>query len=1139
MLNQVRNMGYAFQRIASVGVLLYALVQTPVAAYAQEAEPKEQKQEIIFGKVVDAKNTPLSGVTVSIQGTSVGAITDAQGTFMLRAYATPDARLHLSLLGMKPLTLLIKDRPKGIWGITMQEAEHSMDDVIVTGYQDIKKNELTGSIKQVKAIDIMQSGKLSVDQMLAGQIAGMQVLTSSGEPSATAKIRIRGTSSIVSNKAPLWVLDGIILEDVSPNGPIDYSNLDGEDAAYLIGNAIAGVNPQDIESINVLKDAAATALYGVQAANGVIVVTTKKGREGPPKLSYSGSASVNMRDYYSKLYLMNSAERVLLSKEIEELGLTLDHYPTDIGYEGLRYQLNNKGYFEGKQIASRQDFNDALTTMASRNTDWYDLLFRNAVSHNHTVSLTGGNETTTYYASLGYNQTAGTAIGSESDRYNAMVKLTSWVNRRLYLNFQLSGSITDNAGFRSGANPDNWARTTSRAVPMYNDDGSLFFFETEDSYTETDPLVRKISMNYLNELEETGQTGKVSSLNAKLDLRWNIWDKLRYEFSGSVVSQNSTSESWATEYSNAVASIRKYPYGAVDPGSAEEKSSALPYGGIFSSSNSEQRSYTLRNQLAYEKSLSDDHVLSAQAISEIRSIVTKGFSSTAYGWRKDRGQLISPTVVAENWSKVTNAISKPSITDNVRNYVSWLGFASYAYKGKAMLNGNIRMDGSNQFGDNPKYRFLPVWSISGRYILTEEEFLKGNSMLSYLALRASYGLQGNVDKNTSPDLVARIEPYNSYYHFDMSTIAMLPNPDLRWEKTVSYNAGLDFSLWDRRIAGTMDVYKKMGTDIIMSTQVSYVTGETSVKINAGDMENTGMELDLTGFPVRTKNWELSVNLIYAYNKNVLTKANVLVDTRDEGKSIKANKEKMVNGSALIVGEALGTFYSYRFAGLNHETGLPVFYDNGSATYLNSNGDEVPNYMVLPETADLVKSGVSTPPSAGGVNLSLRYKNLRLRTNFTYSLGGVKRLPNLYNSINDLLDPSTNVSKEYISRWKEPGDEEFTNIPALYSSDAYRSSSAYYKPFISNVPISGRTLYDRSDLRVASTDNIRLNSVTLSYLFHDKWVEAMHVSDVMLSLQVTNLFLIAHKEWHGRDPEQSASANASLPKTFTLNLNINF
>jgi TonB-linked SusC/RagA family outer membrane protein len=1120
-------------------MLLCALVQAPAAAYAQAAAD-EKKQDLIIGKVVNEKNEPLAGVSVSLQGTSIGAITDAEGTFMLRAYLPPDSKLYVSLLGMRPLTLPIKERPKGnIWIITMWEHEHEMEEFVVTGYQDIKKNELTGSIKQVKAIDVMQGGKLSVDQMLAGQIAGMQVLTSSGEPSATAKIRIRGTSSIVSNKAPLWVLDGIILEDVDPDRRVDYSSLDGDDAAYLIGNAIAGVNPQDIESINVLKDAAATALYGVQAANGVIVVTTKKGREGPPSVSYNGNVSLNMRNYYSDLYLMNAGERILLSREVEDLGLALKRYPTDIGYEGLRYQRNNKGVFEGRQISSQSDFDEALVRMAERNTDWYALLFRNAISHNHTVSLTGGNAGTTYYVSLGYNNSQGTAMGSASNRYNGMAKLSSWLNKSLYVNFQLSGSMTENDGFHSSVNPDGWARTTSRTIPMYNDDGSPFFFETE--FGGIDPQLKRINKNYLHDLEETGQLGKVSSLTAKLDLRWNIWDKLRYDFSGSVVSQHSTSQSWATERSNYVSLLRGYNYGDALPNSQAENISLIPYGGIFSNSNSEQLSYTVRNQLAYEKEVIPSHVLSAQAISEIRSVTTDGFKSTSYGWMQSRGQLISPVVNETNWDKVSNLsnILHPEITDNIKNYVSWLGFASYSYKSKIMLNGNIRMDGSNQFGDNPKYRFLPVWSVSGRYIVTEERFLKDNPILSYFALRASYGVQGNVDPKTSPDLVAEILPYNANYHFDMSSIKMLPNPDLRWEKTRSYNVGFDFSLWNRRIAGTVDAYKKMSTDVIMNTQVSQINGTTSVKINAGDMENTGIEVDLTGYPVRTKNWEFSVNLIYAYNKNQLTKANVPIDDPTESKNIIAGKSSMISGDALVVGEALGTLYSYRFAGLDNATGLPIFYDGGSATYISEDGVETPNYTVYLETVDIVKSGLKTPPTTGSVNLGLRYKNFRLRTSLVYSLGGAKRLPSISSNMSDLFDPTDNVSREYANRWQQPGDENFTNVPTIYNTETY--AALPQKPYITgnNVSVKGNTLYDRSDIRVASTDNIRMNSVTLSYLFDKDLVAPLHISDVMLSFQVTNLFLIAHREWHGLDPEQNVSANASLPRTFTFSIGVNF
>ncbi|MDR1585060.1 MAG: TonB-dependent receptor plug domain-containing protein, partial [Prevotellaceae bacterium] len=561
-----------------------------------------------MGKVVDAKHEPLAGVLVRIHR-EASTITDSKGIFMLRAVVTPSTEITFSFISMKRLTVELSTRPKkGEWLIVMEEEHTDLDEVVVTGYQNLRKNELTGSIKQIKPEDFMQASKLSIDQMLAGQVAGMMVTTASGEPSATPKIRIRGTSSLYSNKAPLWVLDGIILDDVDPNNSIDYSNLDGDDAAYLIGNAIAGINPQDIESINVLKDAAATALYGVQAANGVIVVTTKRGRVGAPRVSYNTNVTLNARDRYSDFNLMDASERIRLSYEIEQLQIPRGYYSTDVGYEGLRYQLNNKGEFEGRAIRGVNSFNEALQRMWERNTDWYDVLCRDALSHNHTVSLTGGNENTTYYASLGYANSQGTSLGSEAVRYTAMTKLSSWLSEKLYVNFQLNGTVNDNTGFY-GATPDKWAYTTSRTIPAYYDNGEPFYYQPNES----DHTVSPITLNYLNEMAKTGSKGKQSQLTGKLDLRWNIWDKLRYEFSGSMREVIATTTSWATHDSYAAATARGYNYGdpLVAPGSAKEKASKLPYGGIYNGGYSEQRSYALRNQLAYEKEVVKNHVISA------------------------------------------------------------------------------------------------------------------------------------------------------------------------------------------------------------------------------------------------------------------------------------------------------------------------------------------------------------------------------------------------------------------------------------------------------------------------------------------------------------------------------------------------
>jgi hypothetical protein len=358
-------------------------------------------------------------------------------------------------------------------------------------------------------------------------------------------------------------------------------------------------------------------------------------------------------------------------------------------------------------------------------------------------------------------------------------------------------------------------------------------------------------------------------------------------------------------------------------------------------------------------------------------------------------------------------------------------------------------------------------------------------------------------------------------------------------------------LWNKRVSGVVDLYKKMGSDIIMTTQTSQVTGVTFQKINSGNMENTGVETDLSIYPVRTKDWEFSVNVIYAYNKNILTKITspILKNNSD----IRTSNNSKVAGSALIEGEALNTLYAWHFAGLDPATGLPLFYENGSSTSiidpvtrypstLEEGGVIVPNYMVYREKADLVVMGVTTPPVSGGINLALRYKNLRLRTNMVYSLGGVKRLPAIYSSTFDLLDPSKNATREYVYRWKEPGDELKTNIPALYNSDTYDNLPLLKRNYGSNnvdIAVRGSTLYNNSDVRIASTDNIRMNSATLSYLLSNKITKPMGIADAIVSLQVTNLFLIADSKWHGRDPEQSNSSNASLPRTFTMSLNVNF
>lgn len=559
--------------------------------------------------------------------------------------------------------------------------------------------------------------------------------------------------------------------------------------------------------------------------------------------------------------------------------------------------------------------------------------------------------------------------------------------------------------------------------------------------------------------------------------------------------------------------------------SQEEDQSVIPLGGIIGKSETEKVSYMIRNKLSYGNQFGE-HEVSGSLISEIRSTRTKGFSGTYYGWMPERGQTITP-MITTGYREILSELN-PTISDNQVNYVSYAGVLAYTWKNKFTLNGNIRMDGSNKFGENPTYRFLPIWSVAGRYALTEESFLKESKILSLLAFRASYGIQGNIDKNTSPELVIQVGSQNTLTRMNESYFEYLPNPDLRWEKTTSYNLGADFSFFNDLFAGTFDFYHKVGVDMIMEKQVSQAMGLDYVKINAGKLNNTGYELNLKYYPIRRSDYSFQVNLIYSYNKNKVVEAN-------NGKDV-TNTEKLA-GTALIEGKPFGVFYSYRFAGLNGETGYPVFYDKNNQDYMEVDGVRYPNYALYEEELALVKSGTKDPTSSGSIGLSFKYKNLRLNVNMNYTLGGHARLPNIYrNEYHSVFDPVTNLPKELKNRWQQPGDEKNTIFPTLYDSRVYKKINQ--RSALKGDIYNGTELYDYTDMRVAKTDNLRLRSIGLQYRLPNEMTSKLYLQEVSVNFQATNLFVIKAKEWQGRDPE-SGDSNTPMPRTYSMGINVTF
>lgn len=933
-------------------------------------------------------------------------------------------------------------------------------------------------------------------------------------------------------------MDGIILDD-----PVDvnYQDLNGDDAAYLVGNAIAGINPSDIETLTVLKDASATALYGTKAANGVIVVTTKRGEAGPAKVRYDGSFTVNERPSYARMNLMNASERMTLSQEMLDDHFRYSSIPDDIGYEALYLKYMQHG-------VSYDEFAAEANKMASRNTDWYDILYRDAFSHRHTASMSGGSETTRYYASLGYTNQPSTGINSSSERYTASMKLSSWVTKRLHLVMNLSGYLSNSEGYSSiaGVNPNTYARTTARTIPCYNDDGSLFFYRngsfSQISTSDGNKVSTYPKYNILNELEQTGQRGQISNINAQFNAEYEILKGLKYEFVGSIVSTNTKQFDYAMEESNYVTKMRGWNTGfeyltGDYTGEKWYQDSVIPLGGAFKASYTTRTTYTLRNSLRYNTKINDKHIISLMANSEIRSIPTKGSSWLNYGWQPDRGLHFASITTSGYQTAAANGRFTPSLKDSEAHYVSWLGSASYSYKDIWTANANVRMDGSNLFGSNPKYRFLPVWSVAGKYTLSNEEYLKGNDVLSYLAVRASYGVQGNVDSSTSPSLVIQIGATNTTTNLNESTIEYLPNADLRWEKTQSYNIGLDFALWGDLVSATIDAYKKHGTDMIATAQVASASGRTSLKINSGVIDNKGVEVGLNFHPLHAKDWDLYFTVNYSYNKNTLIKANSDV--------IESNASK-VSGSALMEGKTLGTIYSYNFAGLDHQTGYALFYDkDGKTSYTSESVDdegntvqtEIKNFSLYEDEIELVESGVTTSPHYGGLNFTLRYKNWRLTPNFTYSWGAVGRLPGIYSNSSYAYNASSNMITDFIDRWRNPGDELKTNIPVLYNYEVYYDLPS--RPYLSKrSEIEGINMYDYSTARLAKTNVLRLNSLSLNYMLDKKALSIIGIESASVGVQATNLFFITDKKWGGMDPE-SGYAAVPQPRTFTMNISLTF
>lgn len=776
-------------------VLIVLLCLVGVLSSAFAAEKKVQ------GVVISSEdNLPLIGASVYVTAedlkkagsaqTTMGVITDVDGQFSI-AIPAGITRFFCSYVGYDVLEVKLVPG-KEHYEITLHASSQMLDAVVVTGYQTVERRKLTAAVSKLDISDETIGAVKSIDQALAGQIAGLSVSPTSGAPGAPAKIRIRGTASLNGTQDPLWVLDGIPLEGTDVPEPDELN-----DITNMKQSSIAGLNPADIENITILKDAAATAIYGARAANGVIVITTKKGKVGKPVINFSSRFTYTPTLSLDRLNLLNSAEKVGL-----EMDMIRNNYSPDNHKGGVYNILSNynelSAFQNGGWDALSSDTQAAINRLKSVNTNWGDILFRDAFSQEYNLSLSGGTERVTYYTSFGYYKEDGNVDGVGMDRFNLVGKTSYKVNSILKVGASMFANRRKNTNYLTDAygmsNPVFYSRKANPYFELYDKNGNYNYDYDIQNNTDKD-----LGFNIFEERQNTSNESVVNSFSSIFDAelrfndKWKLTSQFGYQLEKTSREEIADWESYAMRY---YYKLSEYSQGG-------ETKHFLPEGGMQKSYENSNSQITWKAMGEYRDSFNDIHELEVMAGTELRKTWYETLFSAGYGF--DRKTLTTKPVIFPNESYATSfPLHQTTYKENA--YVSFYSTASYSLLNRYTVGGSIRFDGSDLFGVDKKYRYLPLYSVSALWRLSQEPFMQQAKWVDNLVFRASYGLQGNIDKNTSPFLLGtyRSESILPGVSEDVIIINSAPNKKLRWEKTQSVNAGFDFSVLNQAINLSVD-----------------------------------------------------------------------------------------------------------------------------------------------------------------------------------------------------------------------------------------------------------------------------------------------------------------------------------------------
>ena len=1101
-------------------------------------------QTKVTGTVYEEAGVGAIGANVVAEGTTVGTVTDFDGFFELTVPAGVK-NLVISYMGYKTMKVPVKPNIS----VTLESDAQQIEEVVVTGMVKQDKRLFTGATTKLEADETKLSGVADVSRSLEGRAAGVSVQNVSGTFGTAPKIRVRGATSIYGASKPLWVVDGVVLEDAIE---MDADDLSSGDATTLIASAISGINSEDIESFQILKDGSATSIYGARAMAGVIVVTTKKGKAGQSKLNYTGEITYRMVPSYNDYNICNSQEQMGIYQEFERKGwleYSSLYAAKNSGLYGRMYALIDAAKDGGVGLPNTIEAKNAYLRQAEfRNTDWFAELFNQTVMHNHSLSFSTGSERARVYASLSAMQDPGWYKASEVARFtgnmNASYDLLPSTSKQ-----KLTASIATMGSYRKQTAPGTISSATdpiSGAVSREFDINPFSYaMNTSRAMDPTETYRRNYcDFNILDELENNYIDIKVTDLKFQGDINWKPVRGLEIAALAAIRYQSSRQEHHIKDESNQARAYRAgidpenatirdaNPYLYTDPDNPLAlPETVMPKGGIYNLTEYSLLSTDFRATISYNADLgkNGDHIISLFGGGELNSTDRQYTWFRGWGYQYNNGGVPYLDYRLFKQGQEENSVYYSNDFTYYRN-LAFFGMATYSYKGRYTINGTIRYEGTNKLGKSRKARWLPTWNVSGAWNAHEERWWAPafGKAWTYASLKASYSL--TADRGPA-GVTNSLAVFSSYTPFRPSTTASetgiqlydLENSELTYEKKHELNIGVALGFVDNRINVEFDWYRRNNFDLIGYVQTMGVGGATTKLANDATMESTGCEFTISTVNIKTKDFKWTTDWIFGWAQNEITK----LDSRSQ-------VVQLVNGYGRMEGRPVGALYSIPFAGLTEE-GLPTFFVDAEHTQIAGPGNYDAIYFQEYEDVDYLKyEGSIDPTITGSFGNTFSWKGLKLNVFFTYSFGNVLRLDALCPVYGSDYSDLTASMKEMKNRWIVPGDEAVTTIPAIATVRQMREINSLNNAY---------SAYNYSTERVAKGDFIRLKELSLTYDLPKKVFEGQKaVSSFGVKVSATNLWLAyADKKLNGRDPEyyNTGGVSSPNPRQFTLTLKLGF